>query len=483
MNVTFRPVVYFFFCGTVDTMPETSATTANTDPTPGDVLSPAETRRALLVAAVAWGVFGSAWMSLVTGAPFVSYARKLGASTLEFGLLSSLPYLGVLAQVPGSYIAERLRRRKPIFLICGTIHRSLWFLVAAIPWLIPYQFAELRVGALLALLLLSSALGNAGSPAWLSWFADFIPVHIRGRYVGNRAALATLTGVIVAGVAGLVLDRTQSYPAFTVMFCIAASLGVVDIVMFLAVRETAMVEHEGPPWQLRSVIVEPLRTPVFRRYLAYAFSEAFMFQIAGPFFWLMALEDLKIGSFWSNFYIMMVPMICTAVTLPLWGKACDRFGSRPLVSVGTFMTLAFPVAWLFATRGQFHTALAIAAVVGGSFGSAIQVADMNMLMGLTPRVNRSVYLAAIAVAAALGWVIAPVISGAAAQSLKNTHVLFAGRVFGRFHFLLAAAIVIRLLHVFLIVPRLPEVPRSTTGTLIRYLLTWPLQRLSAGFRV
>jgi MFS family permease len=452
-------------------------TTQTADPAPADALSPAETRRALLVAAIAWGVFGAAWMNLITGAPFVNYARKLGASTFVFGLLSSLPFLGVLAQLPASYIVERLRRRKPLFIACGIAQRSLWFGAAAIPWVIPREYAHLRVGALLAVLMLSSTLGNAGAPAWLSWLADFVPVEIRGRYLGNRAALATLTGVVTSGIAGYVLDRTGSYVAFTVIFCIAAFVGLMDVALFFAVRETAMVTREGPPWRLRNVVSEPLSSRPFRRYLVYAFSEAFMFGIAGPFFWLMGLEQLKIGNFWSNFYIMMVPMIATAVTLPLWGSACDRFGSRPLVSLGTFMTIVWPICWLLATPASFHTALAISAIIGGAFSAAILVADMNMLMGLTPRLNRSAYIAMLSVASSLGWVIAPSVSGAVAQSLKGVHVLIAGRAFGNFHFLLAASLAARLLHVFLIVPRLPDTPTGTTGSLIAYLIGWPLRRL------
>jgi MFS family permease len=452
-------------------------TTRAADPAPADALSPAETRRALLVAAIAWGVFGAAWMNLISGAPFVNYARKLGASTFVFGLLSSLPFLGVLAQLPASYIVERVRRRKSLFIVCGIAQRSLWFGAAAIPWVIPHEHAHLRVGALLAVLMLSSTLGNASTPAWLSWFADFVPVQIRGRYLGNRAALATLTGVVTSGIAGYVLDRSGSYTAFTIIFCVAAVFGLMDIVLFFAVRETAMVEREGPPWRLRNVVSEPLSNRPFRRYLVYAFSEAFMFGIAGPFFWLMGLEVLEIGNFWSNFYIMMVPMIATAVTLPLWGSACDRFGSRPLVSLGTLMTVAFPLCWLLATPSHFHTALAIAAVIGGGFGAAILVADMNMLMSLTPRVNRSAYIAMLSLASALGWVIAPTVSGAVAQELKGVYLHIGGRAFGNLHFLMAASLLLRLAHVFFIVPRLPDTPTGSTGSLITHLVTWPLRRL------
>ena len=444
-----------------------------TDVEHGESLSPAETRHALWVAAVAWGVFGSAWASLITGAPFVNFARTLGASTFMFGLLSSLPFLGVLAQLPSAYFVERLRRRKKLFLIAGSGQRLVWLLVAALPWAIPPQHDHARVAALLVLVMLSSTLGHLGSPGWMSWFADFVPVEIRGRYLGNRAALATCTAVVVSGAVGWVLDRNSTFPVFTTIFAVAAVLGMGDILLFLFVRETTMDRHEGPPWRLRNVISTPLADAPFRRYLLYALSEAFVFGVAGPFFWLMGLEVLEIGNFWSNFYIMIVPMVFTAVTLPLWGGLCDRFGVKPLVTLGMLSGVTFPAFWVLATKSHYHLLLGAAAVIGGSFGSAVQAADMSMIFGLTPRRNRSAFLAMVALAASLGWVVAPSMGGAVAQVLKPVELRLLGRTFGNLHFLMAISFALRFLHVIFVVPRLPEEPKQTTGALVRHLVRGP----------
>jgi len=453
-----------------------------TDVEHGESFSPAETRHALWVAAVAWGVFGSAWGSLITGAPFVSFARSLGASTFVFGLLSSLPFLGVLAQLPSAYFVERLRRRKKLFLMAGSGQRLVWLLVAALPWAIPPQYDHARVAALLALVMLSSTLGHLGSPAFMSWFADFVPVEIRGRYLGNRAALATLTAVVASGAVGWVLDRNSTFPVFTTIFAVAAVLGLGDILLFLFVRETPMERHEGPPWRLRNVISTPLADAPFRRYLLYALSEACVFGVAGPFFWLMGLEVLEIGNFWSNFYIMIVPMVFTAVTLPLWGGMCDRFGARPLITLGMLASVTFPAFWLLATPSHYHLLLGAAALIGGSFGSAVQAADMSMIFSLTPRRNRSAFLAMVALAASLGWVIAPTVGGAVAQVLKPVKLSLLGRTFGNLHLLMAISLGVRFLHIFLVVPLLPEEPKQTPGALVRHLVRWPFIRVASVLR-
>ncbi len=434
------------------------------------------------MAAIAWGVFGSAWMNLIGGAPFVNFARSLGASTFAFGLLSSLPFLGVLAQLPSAYFVERSRRRKKLFMISGCSQRLVWLLVAALPWAIPSSHPHARVGALLALVMLSSTLGHLGSPAWLSWFADFVPVEIRGRYLGNRAALATLTAVVASGMVGWVLDRNSTFPVFATIFSLAAALGLMDILLFLLLRETSMEREEGPPWRLRNVVSIPLADAPFRRYLLYALSEAFVFGLAGPFFWLLGLEVLEIGNFWSNFYIMIVPMVFTAVTLPLWGGMCDRFGARPLVTLGTLSSVAWPLCWLLATKANYHLPLATAAVVGGAIASSVQAADMSMIFGLTPRRNRSAFLAMVSLAASVGWVLGPSIGGAVAQALKPVELHLLGRTFGNLHVLMAISFSIRFLHVFVVVPRLPEEPKGSTGALVRHLVTRPLARAAALFQ-
>jgi MFS family permease len=455
---------------------------APADPDRDQPFSPAETRHALLTALIAWGIFGSTWAAMVSGAPFVTFARnKLGASTFMFGLLSALPFAAVLAQLPGSYWVERHRMRRRLFVLTGSCSRLIWFAVAALPWVVPARLGGLRVGALLALVVLGSTFGHAGTPAWFSWFADMVPERIRARYLGNRAALATTTAVIVSTTVAWIVDHNSSFAAFTIIFGVAALFGLADVELFWTVREPPMPPREGPPWRLRDVMLGPLGSRPFRGYLLYALSEAFMFGIAGPFFWLMSLEFLKIGNFWSNVYVAMVPMIFTALALPAWGGLCDRFGSKPLVTLGTLMSIVYPVCWALATPGQHHVLLATAAVIGGLFGGAIQIGDMNMLFSLTPRENRSAYIAMLAFASSLGWCLAPTLSGALAQALRPVHLHLAGLTFGNLHFLMLISIVARILHVLLVIPHLPEANPRRTRDLLRHLVTSPLRRVPRSF--
>jgi MFS family permease len=445
-------------------------------------LSPAEVRRALLTAAIAWGVFGSAWMAMTSGAPYVTFVRaKLHASTFTYFLLSALPFLTVLLQWPGSYLVERMRARRLLFLLPASAGRLVWLLVAALPWVIPSHRPEVRIGLFMALMVVGAGLGSFSSPAWFSWFAEMVPEHIRGRYLSQRAALSTLTVAWVGLLVPWIIDRNSSFTAFSVLFSIAALLGLADVSLFWWVREPPMPEHEGPRWGMLSPLLTPLRDRPFRGYLLYAFSESFMFGIAGPSFMLMALEFLHLSNFRASLWVSTTPMIFTMVTLPLWGGLCDRFGARSLVALGTLTSIIYPLAYLAAAPGHYRPFLITAAVIGGVFGAAIQSGDLAMLYSLTPRAGRSAYIACVMFASSLGWFFAPTLSGALAQALKPLSWHVAGRTFGNLHVLMAISLVARLLHSAFIIPRLPEQNPRPTRELVRHLVCCPFQQLSAGF--
>lgn len=162
-------------------------------------------RSALRQIIVSW-LFGAAWMYLVSGAIFTRYAKLLHVSNFGFGILATVPFIGALAQLPASLFLERYGRRKQTFLWCAALHRSLWLVIAALPWLLP---PSLQWPALLSVMLLSTVLANISTPAWLAWMAELIPGQIRGRYFSRRIQFGQAVGLVLSFLSGLVLDWPQ----------------------------------------------------------------------------------------------------------------------------------------------------------------------------------------------------------------------------------------------------------------------------------
>ena len=92
-------------------------------------------RRAMNFVTVSW-VFGAVWATAIGGAPFTIFARDLGASAFQIGVLAALPFLASLASMPASILTERTGARKKLFLIANYAQRLMWFPIALLPvWL------------------------------------------------------------------------------------------------------------------------------------------------------------------------------------------------------------------------------------------------------------------------------------------------------------------------------------------------------------
>src|SRR5438067_2095606 len=128
-------------------------------------------RRAMLLTTGGW-MFGSVWSSAMSGTPLTLYAKKLGASQFQFGLLAALPFIASILSLPASILIEATGQRKRIFRLGLYLQRFLWLVIAVVPlWILNKGgrvHAQLAMSAFLWLMFVMYA-GNAiGGPAWVT---------------------------------------------------------------------------------------------------------------------------------------------------------------------------------------------------------------------------------------------------------------------------------------------------------------------------
>src|SRR3954454_16858058 len=109
---------------------------------PGATLPPAVVRRALRLLIVE-GSLSNIHVTVCAGAFLTGFALLLGAGDFELGLIAALPFLGQLFQFVGAYLEERLGERRRMTVISCGISRSLWALLAALPFLTALGTAHL----------------------------------------------------------------------------------------------------------------------------------------------------------------------------------------------------------------------------------------------------------------------------------------------------------------------------------------------------
>jgi|GEM_PF-434390 len=296
------------------------------------------------------GTLGIAWWVLTQGMPLTMFMDALGASGVVMGLVTTLMQLAFLVQVPAALLADRLNSRKPCWAIGMAIHRALWFVP---PLLLAFhaEHPERVAQWMLALVSVSSLLGQAMTSLWFSWMADLVPGRIRGRFWGRRQSFLMVANLVAMALAGYLLDAFPPPPhsggswwGFGIVFLIGATLGVADVVIHLWVPE--------PPPQRRSRteawyqrLLQPLRNADFR----------VLTLAMGLYTFSVGLVSLGIVCLKQDFHVTYSHLAALNIAAAfgslmfgfIWGYALDRIGGRAFGAVMLVLAPLLGISWFF----------------------------------------------------------------------------------------------------------------------------------------
>jgi MFS family permease len=451
----------------------------------------------------AW-MMGVVWMFAVSGSRLNLFGRMLGFNDFHFGMLTALTFLATFAQLAATILLERSGLKKYQFLFCGLISRFTWIVIAAIPLIFPLP-SPWAVWSMLTLVLMSSLMLSMATPAWHTWMGDLIPRRIRGRYFAARNAFTLLVKIPAVICLGLLLDSVTRGAAGGVsdpiisaaaqptllwficgIFFVAGLLGMADIALFFRIREVVGTTPDAPrtpavdiridPRQgggivaravhglrymravFRELIIDPLRDPVFRRYVAYGATTTFALTVAGQYFWRTLLENYRFGQLGSDFLFVVMGPVSSLASLRLIGRLLDRWGRRPVLLLGTTLIVFSVTPYFFATRhtpapqfvfdgcnyiasligsigghGDFiwftpqspvgaWLVMLIAIIIGGIGWTAVMMAQNNIILSFPDGKGRSKYVAAHAVLVAMGGVLGGVVGGLTAYLTRDLQI-------------------------------------------------------------
>jgi MFS family permease len=262
-------------------------------------------------------------------------------------------------------------------------------------------------------------LGVLGNNAWVSWMAELVPRRIRGRYFGKRTALCTIAGALASAGAGLLIDwarpRGLAGVALAVLQLCAALSGIATTLLML--RQHDPVHAAERPWPRIADALAPFRDPSVRGLLRYVVAWNMAVGVAGSFFALFMLRNLRMG---FALVALQGAGVAAARVLaaPLWGRLIDRLGARPVLIACAFGVSAVPLVWLFPTP-TFLWPLLVDAVVAGSLWGGHNLAMFVLPLTATPRRGRPSYIAAIATSGGIAFSVATAGAGALAQRLPE----------------------------------------------------------------
>jgi MFS family permease len=340
---------------------------------------------------VAW-VFGSVWVTASGGSPITLFAQHLGASKFQFGLLAALPFVASLLSMPASLVTDRTGARKGIFLGSMYAQRLLWFPIALAPlWLVSRYglgMASTAMAAFLVLVFLMHTAGAVGGPAWVSWMADVVPERVRGKYFSRRRQWGIVSAVPAALVVGLVLDRLRGgdsaaadphavLRACAVVFMCAAVFGVADIALFQFVPAIRMPPRRG--LGVREAFARPLRNREFVWFAGFIATLTFAVSFMGQFVTLYLIERVRVSNTGVQLMLLVAPMLAQFLVLPVWGRAVDRMGKKPVLILSGLGLVPVGLGWCLMTSGSVWLGYALSAL-GAIFWTGVEVANLNLVL-------------------------------------------------------------------------------------------------------
>jgi hypothetical protein len=370
-----------------------------------------------------------------------AWAIQVGATPFVIGLLGALPLAAQILHLPSAFLTQLLGP-KPVAITAIGASRLVWLPLVAMPFVSLPAGAELSV--FLAVVAAAAVLGVLGNNAWVAWMGELVPGPIRGRFFSRRTIYITVAGTLSSLGAGVALDAVTplgfKQEMLSGLAAVSCAAGVVSI--WLLVRQAGPGRaHDRQRPQVRGLVQAALdaRTRPWLRYLL-CWNAAVA--LSASFFSYHMLATLGLGFSLIAFHGVAVAGVRIA-TAPLWGRAVDRFGARPVLVLCSFGIAVVPALWLFVTP-EFLWLLAVEAATAGTLWAGHGIAAMDLTLNSAPTAKRPYYVAVFGATSGLGFGAASVLAGLVAAGLP-AHLDAFGASWTPIHVLFLASAVARAL--------------------------------------
>jgi len=344
---------------------------------------------------VAWSVANSVFAQFTFfSSIFVLYLNELGLDKAQIGgLLSLLPFLGVLAVFTASAIARFGYKRAFVYSFGARTAMSGLLLLT------PLILARLGHQAVLAFIIVAvSAFGvfrAIGLTALYPWLQEQVPDAMRGKYTAIKNALASLMAFLSMTAAGYYLGPDPGLNRFMVVISVGIAFGVISV--WASTNIPGGASTRGTPAEHTSYqeMAAAARDPNFVRYLIGVALVTLATVPLVSFVPLFMKEQVGLSSD-HVVWLETGGLLGGLASSYLWGWLADRYGSKPVMLVGVYLLALLPLAWLLMPRAvvwALYLALVIA-VAQGFINTSWSIGSSRLLyVRVVPVEKNTAYLA------------------------------------------------------------------------------------------
>jgi MFS family permease len=352
--------------------------------------------------------------ALQGGAFLVAFALALGATNFEIGILAAIPFLAQVSQLLAIYLVERLRNRKAITVGFATASRLVWLIIIGIPFIF---IGKQGVTLFMFALFISSILGAVGGNSWNSMLRDLVPEGTLGRLFSRRMMIGTSLALALTLLAGYFVDFWKSshteLHAFSILFSCGLVFGLVGTYFLSHTPEPAMGVREEK-YSLWNLLSHPFHDENFRNLIFFASVWGFAINTAAPFFTVYMLKRLGLDLFLVSIFIT-ISQVSNILFLRIWGRFCDRFSNKSVLSISCALFLIVIIAWTFTTMPERYfltiPLLVIIHILSGISLAGVSLASGNIALKLSPHGHAAAYLASHGLVSNIAAAAAPLLGG------------------------------------------------------------------------
>jgi MFS family permease len=408
------------------------------------------------------GAMGNVYGSLVTGVFFTFYGQAIGLSVLGWGGLLGVSSFLIAGQILSAFVTQRLGRRKVVWFLCEMTSRLLRLAAVLVSyWL--WRHGAGHVGfALMVLVWLSNLFGTMAQPPWLSWLADIIPEQHHGGFWGRRSQLIAVIVLAAVFPAAWFVDWAPEHlriPAMLGVFCAAAVVGIIDLLIHGTIPEPAMVAPRRHDFLQH--LLAPLRDRGFRPWLVFTSLWTFGMTFGGSlnfFHWLTDL-GLRNNLMAAVLVMLALPMLGNLVVSRHTGRLVDRLGPKRVLLWGHTGWALLPAFWLFPQAGSWMAFvwLGVAGFWGSLWSTPASIAANKLITRYPPAADRAMYVAVSTCLASIAGGFGPIFEGLMVNAIGQAWTWqVAGFTFVAFHVAYVVSLVLRLLTARLLIPRVND---------------------------
>ncbi len=338
-----------------------------------------------------------AWFGVLSGSSIAFlavYAARLGASTLQVGLLGAMPAVINLAlAIPAGRWLERRSVHQGVFWT-AVLYRIGYLLWIPLPWILNPSG---EVWALIVLSLLMGIPGTALAVGFNALFAEAVPPEWRAHVAGIRNVMLSVVYVITSLVSGFILEHVPFPTGYQIVFTLGFIGAAMSTYHLYFVRPVAPA---APPSRPAEPATSPapelrraLRTDVWRGPFGRTLLVLLGFHLAQyaavpifPIYFVrqLHLSDDAIGVGTALFYLTVL------LGSTQLARISHRWGHKKVTGVGVALMSVYPIMLTFARDASLYW---VTSFLGGFIWAMVGGALANYLLEKVPSDDRPAHLA------------------------------------------------------------------------------------------